>query len=763
MPDKKQRNIAQVDWPMIVSILLLIFAAILPITWFEPGHIIYRGDPVFALDPVRYFLERFSLWNGKMNLGSDLGVSTAPIIHQFIQAIPGFFGADDRVSEMFHFSFWFVLPGITIGLFVDRLAKQLAISRWAIPVAIVFYLFNLYRLAIFGDNNHFAIYSALPLGLYCLTYAFNNDDAQYKAAAGLALTSLLVAQAGTNPPMYLMFWLPVIIYGSVLMFTSRQPWRKSLVFWAVLLFATILVNLFWLAPFLEITFRQTSLAGAGNLNWLDDLSKHTSLAHVTRLIGAWSWFDTWRGEPYAPYAAIYQKPFWQTLTLIPAILALLVLLQRKIWNRTTSALLVIGLIGLIFSQGTHPPFGVIFEFFAHHVPFFWIFRSPWYKFSNLLAFSYATLIALGVGYWLTALSKTRIKPLGAIILIPIIVLPLVIAHPFLTGRFIAKKKDVSHLAPESVLYPKHIRAAADWLNDQPGNTAVALLPYQGAAVFRWGFATLIDPFVNMSRRPVFLRGDRIGYVPGETPGASIAYRVFVDRLYSDDPSALKVAQLLGIEYVIVRNDIFYEFYDDTDSPTIIKQRLAKIPGITFRRSFGEWDIYQLPTIKENPLYTTNWLRSFAGHPLDSLGQIVNEKTADDPWPVTVFSRPVKQPYPDLLPSIESRLNRNSKLPELSIKQSGSSYIARGNSNEPFLLVLNQTYDPSWIVKVDSASASQPIIVNGYSPAWLVSPSGEFKLEVSYSQQRLVVPFILISALVSLSLFASLFATRKKKH
>lgn len=732
--------------PELVTLTLLLFALVLPVTWFEPGHIIFRGDPVFPLDPIRYFYESLSAWNGKINLGAESNFAAGSIIHRFLQALPMFFGLSLQQAEIVNFALWFALPGIFLALYLRLLSQQLKISQWAVPIGVAYYLFNLYRLELFSDNNHLVVYGALPLALYLLTLLYAGRRNLWLYASVFALSSLLVAQASTNPPMYVVYWLGVLLYGAVLAIVNPKLWKKTVAFWTVSLVLTFLLNLYWIVPYATIIARQTGLTAAGNLNWLADLSKHTSLAHVIRLIGAWAWFDGWNGQPYAPFALIYQTKLWQWLTLIPFLLALLGLCFKQSWHRYSIAFLSLGLIGLIFSQGTHPPFGALFQAALDHIPFFWIFRSPWYKFTNLTALSFAVLIALGLGYILTRVSQWRSGSLVSTALALLaIAIPLVLTHPFLTG---------SRWQLERTPYPTHIRAGATWLNVQAGNEAVALLPYQAAAVYTWGYSSLLDPLEYLSRRPLFVRGDRIGYVHGETPGASVAYRVFVERLYSDDPIAAEIAQLLGIRYILLRHDINTDYYNDTDTASFIRERLSHLPSARVVRSFhsalGQWDIYELP-VKENLIYATSEVAYIEGHPIDHLHTLLSQRKADSSaFPAYLFTRPLKQPNLAESQSIPNRL-KPMPAPELTVVKTKSGYRVSGRGMSPFLLVLNQSYQPHWQASAAGAKVGFPVIANGFAPAWLVEPEGEFTISVRYRLNTLFVPLAAVSGLTLVSL------------
>ncbi len=731
-------KLKQLNWPLIVTGLLILFSLVLPSTWFSPGHMIMHGDPMFPYDPARNFLDQFSIWGYKWNLGSDYNsLSVAQIPQLLLAAIPAWLGATDQLAEKVYFTIWFVLPMVTMALYMSLLVKKLKISQWAIPISALMYNYNLYRLAIFGDNNHFLVYGFLPLGLYFITLAFEEEKSWLPPAIGFALMSVMLSRAGTNPPMDFMFWVPVVLYSLILAIVNWRSWRRTLAASFGLVGLTLLTNLFWLGPFLMLNKSQSDLVSNGNLNWLSGLSVYTSFARVVRLMGAWDWYGDWWGEPYKPYAQIYKQQIWQSLSLLPLIFALTPFFFRKAWNRYSLVFVLLVLAGLVFAQGTHPPMTQIFTWAVVHVPFFWSFRSPWYKFSTLIAFGYACLAGLGVGLIVDRLKATRLRFILPVLLLIGFILPLVLTRPFLTGQVWSKPSDVSSLGPDITPYPTDIRQAADWLNGQPGDTAVALLPYQAAAVYRWGLQAPWDPLYYMSRRPLFYRGDRIGYQVGQTPGASTAYRVFVTALYNDNSQAESVARLLGIEYVVVRKDINVAFYNDTDKPSIIEAHLAKMPDIKLIRSFGSWDIYQLSHATVQPVFATDWATGFTGHPLNALASIASEKVTANTFPAIFFSQPIAQPSPAVLNQMELAVADRKPAPALTVTQRSGQYQVSGSSDHPFLLVLNQSNDPLWQASSRDATVGPRAVANGYAPTWLVRPQADhFTVTISYQPQRL---------------------------
>ena len=62
-----------------LELLPLIFLSLVPIFWFEPGHIINQNDTTFPLDSVAFFKQRFYTWNSSFGLGINYSFDTTGI------------------------------------------------------------------------------------------------------------------------------------------------------------------------------------------------------------------------------------------------------------------------------------------------------------------------------------------------------------------------------------------------------------------------------------------------------------------------------------------------------------------------------------------------------------------------------------------------------------------------------------------------------------------------------------------------------------
>ena len=64
------------------------------------------------------------------------------------------------------------------------------------------------------------------------------------------------------------------------------------------------------------------------------------------------------------------------------------------------------------------------------------------------------------------------------------------------------------------------------------------------------------------------------------------------------------------------------------------------------------------------------------------------------------------------------------------KISNDHYLAEiKNVMEPYILVLNNTFDKLWQAKIDNYRIGQHFVVNGFANGWLVEKTGDYKVDI----------------------------------
>lgn len=760
------------------------------IDWIPAGHILFRGDPIFPLAPLTYAQEQLISYSDKVNLGQD-SLRSASFYYQWLQALPELLGASLRTSEIVHLILWQLLPLATIfnlGRYLVRRFDWPAFSGIAMGWL---YLFNQYRVAQIIDNNHLVIYASLPLMTWLWLRTTEKQAKPLQLGVWLGLASLMVSSAGTNPPM-IGIWLGFnLVLMLALTLAARESRRTIIKATFIGLVTGLLLQSFWLVPFILTNIGQVSLASGGNLDWLQDLSNQSSPERIIRLIGAWDWFTSWQGERYNNFVTYLEQPAVWRLALLPAGLALLGLLgglfvrkskieqssERRIILAFQFTVLGLMLIGLILSHGTHPPFKNLYQWLAEHWPGFWIYRSPWYKFTNLTAFGYAVWGGFAIG-WLIELAQkvsqrlrpskdnARIAAFGLSIALALILIPL---RPWFDGTRYSQdpnKAVLPDLIPETRLDSR----VAAYLNDLPTG-GIGILPYMPSEIYRDGYGSITSPYYYLLTRPYFERADRVGYPPGLTSGAGSAYRVFVEHLYSNNPDATLIAKAIGLRYLVVRGDTRFDYYGAHDGPAEIRAFLTVQPEAKLIQTIGETEVYELSSVEPRPILTTATQSDrFIGDPIDGLGTLLGiNASATQPWPVLLFTTPEKQPEEATINATRDGIDPQTLPPALTnLKASGTTYTAQASTSSPFWLTLNRRQSRFWQIKVSGGEAVGPVISLGYAPAWKIIPDTNcqrdcqpLQIEISHQLDRLIKPLFIIHLLALIVFTLYLYSSYAK--
>jgi hypothetical protein len=76
-----------------------------------------------------------------------------------------------------------------------------------------------------------------------------------------------------------------------------------------------------------------------------------------------------------------------------------------------------------------------------------------------------------------------------------------------------------------------------------------------------------------------------------------------------------------------------------------------------------------------------------------------------------------------------------------------------SSVSPFILVLNQQFDPRWVLTDSSGISHTHIEVNGFANGWIISTPGTFHFALTFGPQRyydLALIVSLVAAIVTIS-------------
>lgn len=622
----------------IILYLIIIFLwGLSPLLWFKDGMIISSEDMRMPLT-IKQFLLNFYSWNSLFGTGMNCNVSFTGLVFFAFQALLRLLEFSTISIQKIYFVFWFMLPGFSMFFMMTRFLKSKA-KYIATLAAVGFYMFNLYLEPVWVGFNvaNIALYAALPFILAVYLKGLEREISFLKASVLIGLASLFASVAGANPPLVLAV-IPIIPIGVLICLIRNKilfqpqkikPYLGYLVLIAVSVF---LINAFWILPRIcEVLY---SASGSGfsflskedAMQWLSGSSANSSFYNVVRLQGIWTWYQGWK-EPYCPYAAVFRNNFlFIFLSWILPALVLMGIITNKNRNRTFFA--AAALFGLVFGMGIHPPFGGLYLWCVKYIPFFWIIRSPWYKFTLLTCIGYAFFIGAAAEslYRYIDNKKWRMKNLskrGAVI--GIIIVNMVYAYPILLGKIFVAPEEREFLPPNHSIIPDYVLEFTEWVNNKEDYFRTINLPSKKYWAYKWGLSSSTPLISQISLKPALFN---FYSAVTASSGNKIA-EAFYDTVYNKGFPAVKLLNILNVKYIVQENDLRYEMPNGgTDSPEFIKERLGRQEGIKLERKFGEWDVYKADVSLPHIYVKDKAVLIMGG--IDALPALSNTKILDEP-------------------------------------------------------------------------------------------------------------------------------------
>lgn len=586
--------------PWFFSILIILLFGLTPILWFSGNQIILGHDSGLPLRPIGHFQDRLYVWTDRYGFGLDQSFALPGFFIHGIEAFVSYLGASTQLEQTITFIFWLSLSGFSMYVFAYKFEKELRLKYFGL-VAALFYMINHFLLQSWyiAERTKYSVYAALPLILYVLFEWSEKKRSTLLSSIILAFIIFLLNGGGAIP-----LFGGIIIAGLVFLFfyflVGISPSKIfnviGLIFWTGIF--SVLLNAYWLAPYgfhvLHNYASEVTLFGGlnGILGWLSTISEDSSLINLLRLQGIPEWYQ----NPFQPYSSTFlNNPFFILISyLIPfcAFVPLLIYQEYKA-RKVILFFAFLALFSMIFVAGAHPPFGVFYIFLIKFVPGFVAFRTPFYKFAPALWLSYSMLLAFFVSFLLSRFERKKLRIMGVGIVF--LGIYLLYNYPFFTGSFfnymVGKRTT-------RVTVPNYISDYAEWSGkpeNQVGKTLV-IPPTDTDSrmdVFDWGYLSN-QPFTSIiSNAPII---NKNYYMPSEQLR-------LIDGLYSqiktNNPEWTKLANLLGIQYLLVRNDFDWDNQEyPTDNPQLYQKALIQ-EGFQPYKTFGKWIVYRVPQKSQN--------------------------------------------------------------------------------------------------------------------------------------------------------------------
>lgn len=598
-----------------------------PIIWFwgKDDALINGVDTNFPLNPLIWLTRRFYVWNNIVNAGTDFSSSTAGIFFHLIQTIPFVLGFKLQLAELISLIFWFMLI-----VFSSFFLSRIIFPKRFLPQFLftVFYSFNVYLFNTWENVKvtNLSLVAAMPVALGILILLNRKSISRTRAFLFSMLVGIILSGTGINPSYFICFILVIFVYliGYVISFPKQT--KDSLLNFSLVILGILLVNSFWIIP--TIKYVVGGVPGAGSIvrmgftNWVDSLSENTSIFNVIRLQGAWDWYsvNSVTGLPlYIPYALnyFYRLPFIVFSLVAPTVALLSLIFRKKENNSLYLSFALMIFIGVFLGVGTHLPTGYFFRVLLNRVPFFSLFRSPWYIFTPLITLSYAGLIGLFFDYIFDFVEARRLKIIKIIVYVGGIILIVgnfLYNYPLVTGKIFRPGRADSFY----VNFPGYVFEAARWLKESGDKGRVVVYPDDEIENFKWGYRGIESVLQLIVNRETL-------FASINSPDSPInnLLKEFYTRLKKGEiDTATQIAGKLGASVIFEKKD-----QSSLSSPLVP----GKMTNFTIK-TFSDWVFYSLPEEKLQPkIYSVSNLNYVfpylkartAISILDSGSQIVN--------------------------------------------------------------------------------------------------------------------------------------------
>lgn len=584
---------------MLETVFLFILS-LTPLLWFTGSELMLGHDSGFRLNFSEHIKNLAYTWYPNANFGIDWSLYQGFIPIQAVETMASMVTGSLIWGEKIAFVCWFFAIGLSIYLFVRYFFDR---TRF-LPlyfVAPVFWMFNFYVLNgwSIGERAKFSLYLALPL---VIVIFFKIMRREWSVGKGTIIFGLLFffANGGGSPPLYGAILVTVVLLS---LFFLLVDWRKNVIRIGMTVasfgLCFVLFNAYFVLPQVRLlTGNYASTVGDrggidGLIAWEREISKHASIPNILRFGG----FPNWYNNPSHPYANIYlSNAIFSFLSFLPLAT---IIFGMVFWRHLIAVkdrqilffLILLGVVGLFFTAGSHPPFGAAYTALMRHIPGFAIFRSSIYKFAPtvylplIIGFSY--FLSLGVG-------KVTKKGWIATVWGLALSLSVVLYHfPYLTGNlfsigdgFTTKLSVQTYVSEMSQYINAHTEQNDRILLVPPLDWGFINSPLD---TYTWGYYSLdILPRIAVNRS--FLANDS-----NDDSITSLLYRRLIE---GDMQKFAQLARIAGVSHVLWRGDVRFSLGVEGDS--LSRWRAALETGESMMPIYesGLWKLYAL---KEKPV------------------------------------------------------------------------------------------------------------------------------------------------------------------
>ena len=496
----------------------------------------------------------------------------------------------------------------------------------------------------------------------------------------IGLMTVFTSYGLTNVPYLALFHLFVIAALIIISYYREEKfnWRKILKNFVLLEISFILFNLWWLIP-LFYFYLTGGAAEAYSmdfaLNWAtQSKGDHSALAKIFSLRPTISFTEP--GGSF--FSRFYNHPIIQFLAFLPFVAIVTYFIQKrsKDIKKVIYVAIAFLLLVIFLTKGANEPFGYVYLLMMKYVPFFYLFKSPFEKFSlYLILFTILSLAFILKDY------KKR-----AVIVILIIYIA-VFSLPYFTLNIFPEFE----LGENKVISKKYI--------DKPAHKAVRqsinLDEFEQRILMLPASNNYQETFWNHGK--TYYRGMNPFVYSIKHPSITIYANAEFDYLYThlSSPNINRLFQYYNVATVLLNHEAEPSFGFRHPEPVDMVERILENQTLE-TEDFMSQSLFRVdkPLPKVFPAKTVTSIEKCS----DLLALILNGPKKDLNKVYYCNDRNPK----------EIAQAENYTLPNLEFKQiSPVKYRVRAhNVTGDFPLVLNQSFDKAWSIYLGSKDTSK---------------------------------------------------------
>ena len=585
-----------------VFILLTLFVVFL--TNFSNSGFLTGWDNLQTELNVGLNLKRaiFSVWQEYQGLGVLAGnAHSADIVRQIFTLLTSFFIPINLIRQ---FSVFLMLSIGTIGAYF--MAKKLLFEHisdfWSKALSAcvsLYYLLNLSTIQTFyAPFEPFMTHFAFLPWLVLTTINFLKSSS-LKNFFFLILVNILALGQSQVPTVFFVYSL--ILFTILLVFNlkekSKDAFRKSI----KVVFVTLVINLFWILPFIYFFFTNSSVALNAKINQMATdtvIAQNKAFGNLEDIILLKGfWFNNVDPNLNGNFSYMFSSfrdhlanPLVLTIgfTIFGVILiGFLCSLKQRKPIEIIFALIFISSITMLTTNT--PPFSFIDSIFRKISIFNEVLRFPFTKFSIIASLSYAVFFGLGIKQLLKFLSGKFSKKTLSFLPVILIALLFSFVFPIFKGNLFYEK--------EKINIPSEYFKVFDYFEKQDKNQRIANFPqptFWGWSYYSFGYGGSGFLWYGI-KQPILDRAFDVWSKNNENYYWEASY-----ALYSKNPKSFEdVLNKYQIGFIMVDKNIIYPPSPISLFTDELKNLLEQIPSVKKDSSFGNIEIYKV-ALKDNP-------------------------------------------------------------------------------------------------------------------------------------------------------------------